>query len=83
MNQPININLEFYGRLQSQFAGQSTQLSTAPGTVKAIYQALCEQHQQTDESAVIKPILNDTFCDWQDRPAEGDTVGFFPPASGG
>lgn len=83
MSETIDIKLDFYGRLQSQF-GQQPHTPINPGDdVKTIYLALCEAHQQADESRVIKPIINDAFCDWQDQPQAGDTLGFFPPASGG
>ena len=83
MSEIIDIQLEFYGRLQSQFDQQpQTQINTGDD-VRSIYLALCEQHQQPDESRVIKPIINDAFCEWHDQPQAGDTLGFFPPASGG
>ncbi|MFC3193493.1 hypothetical protein ACFODZ_04450 [Marinicella sediminis] len=83
MNKSINITLEFYGRLQSQFSDQPLKHHTVATNVLSIYLELCTSHQQPDESRIIKPIINDAFCDWQDCPKDNDTVGFFPPASGG
>lgn len=80
----MNITVEFYGRLKAEFSQQAIELTISPDqNIEAIYLQLCKRHQIEPNTEVIKPILNDTFSDWQQVVAAGDVVGFFPPASGG
>jgi len=79
----MNITIEFYGRLKSQFSATPIQWQSQSTLMADIYQELCLKYNQTNESSIIKPIINDTFCDWQQKVNDKDIVGFFPPASGG
>lgn len=80
----MTIKIEFYGRLKEDFNATSTEWTFQPDTtVEALYQSLCDTHQVTTNIHVVRPIINDTFVDWQQHIAPHDVVGFFPPASGG
>ena len=75
----MKITVEFYGRLKDQFIDWQTQSDT----VITVYQELCTKYEQADQSSVIKPILDDTFCEWDQKLRDNDVIGFFPPAAGG
>ena len=80
----MKISTEFYGRLKEEFSQSPIELTIEGNTtIEAIYLQLCSSHQITPNTQVIKPILNDTFADWQDRVSAHDVIGFFPPAAGG
>lgn len=81
----MKINIEFYGRLKDEFSQEPIEISiqNSESSLEHIYLDLCKSHQVTPNTKVIKPILNDTFADWQNQVKAGDVVGFFPPASGG
>jgi len=79
----MKVNIEFYGRLKTQFSQQSIEWHSEQSTVEAIYRELCNHFNQEINLRVIKPILNDTFCDWQQVINNNDVIGLFPPASGG
>ena len=79
----MNVTIELYGRLKAAFGHQAIECSTQATTVEGVYRELCTQHQQEAETRVIRPIINDTFCDWSQTIKSGDVLGFFPPASGG
>lgn len=80
----MKISTEFYGRLKEEFSQLPIELNVeADSTIEAIYLQLCASHQSTPDTQVIKPILNDTFAEWQDKVSAHDVIGFFPPAAGG
>lgn len=79
----MKITIEFYGRLKHQFDANHIEWNTQAKTIKGIYAELCKKHQCKDESNHIKPIIDDTFCDWHDTVKAGSNIGFLPPASGG
>ena len=78
----MNITLEFYGRLRSQFSEQTLAYQTNLNCAADIYKHLCQDHGVTLAND-IKPIINDEFANWQDEVKAGDVLGFLPPASGG
>ncbi len=77
------VTIEFYGRLKAEFSQEPIEWQSSSSTVEDIYQELCTDRQQPANIQVIKPILNDTFCEWSQIAKNGDVIGFFPPASGG
>ncbi len=83
----MKLTIEFYGRLKSEFSPTSIELDMTDFgsnvSLKEIYLKICQSHQVTADTQIIKPILNDTFADWNDVVKANDVVGFFPPASGG
>jgi len=83
----MKISIEFYGRLKADFSQLPIEIelpSDQPELrIERIYLDLCEKHDTTPNTHIIKPILNDTFAEWQDTVKDKDVVGFFPPASGG
>ncbi|MCB1581863.1 MAG: hypothetical protein R3E90_10560 [Marinicella sp.] len=79
----MNITIEMYGRLKHVFGHDTLVWKTEAITVKDIYLELCEQHHCVDESNIIRPIIDDTFCQWQSKVTEYNVLGFLPPASGG
>lgn len=79
----MNITLEFYGRLRSQFSEQALPFETEHKTVEAVFNQLCQNCGQDNSHSDLKPIINDAFADWQDEITDGDVLGFLPPASGG
>lgn len=80
----MNITIEFYGRLKAQFS-ESPIIFNAHASMKIehIIDQLCDDHQTNINKQVIKPILNDTFANWDDIVTENDVIGLFPPAAGG
>ncbi len=79
----MKVTIEFYGKLKTQFSQQPIEWQSEFSTIEEIYLELCDQHQRAANTRVIKPIINDTFCDWSQTTSNGDVIGFFPPASGG
>lgn len=79
----MKITIELYGRLKQSFGRDILQWQTEANTPKDIYLELCEHHKSVDESAIIKPIIDDTFCEWTDTVQPTHVLGFLPPASGG
>lgn len=79
----MKITIELYGRLKQTFGTDTLEWQTEADNPKDIYLELCEQYQSTDESKLINPIIDDTFCDWSTTVDESNVLGFLPPASGG
>ncbi|MCX7553533.1 MoaD/ThiS family protein [Marinicella sp. S1101] len=81
----MKITTEFYGRLKEQFSPEPIEIESIPhpATIQTVFDLLCELHQVKINPESIKPILNDTFADWDDEVKQHDIVGFFPPAAGG
>lgn len=80
------ITIEFYGQLKDVFQAHSIEhrLDRNPvDHVEQLYLNLCEQHPNAPVLSNIRPIINDTFVDWDAGFSAGDVIGFFPPASGG
>jgi molybdopterin synthase sulfur carrier subunit len=79
----MKITIEFYGRLKQQFDADHIEWVSQATTIKDIYTEICHEYNCEDESNLIKPIINDSFCDWHDTVSANSTIGFLPPASGG
>ncbi len=88
----MKLSIEFYGRLKAQFSTKPLELNVAEPdktdrntiiTIENIYLDLCQSYGCKSEIKIIKPILNDTFAEWNDPVKTNDVIGFFPPASGG
>lgn len=79
----MKITVEFYGKLKTEFSQHPIEWISVLFTIEEIYQEICNHHQQTVNTLAIKPIINDTFCDWHQLVQNNDVIGFFPPASGG
>ncbi len=79
----MKITIELYGRLKQTFGKDTLVWQTEADNPKDIYLELCKHHQSADESNFIKPIIDDTFCDWTTTLDETHVLGFLPPASGG
>ncbi len=83
----MKLKIEFYGRLKAAFSQHPLVLDIpahqTETTIAQIYLDLCKTHNNTPNTHIIKPILNDTFADWDDQVKANDVVGFFPPAAGG
>ncbi len=81
----MKVTLEFYGRLKDQFSPTplDVEIKNHASTIESVYLWMCEKHSIEPEVESIKPILNDTFANWDDVVSANDAVGFFPPASGG
>jgi molybdopterin converting factor small subunit len=82
-NSAMNINIELYGRLKQTFGADTLNWETNANTPRDIYLELCEHFKTVDESATLRPIIDDTFCHWQDPVSSNNVLGFLPPASGG
>lgn len=80
----MNIKIEFYGRLKAQFSNQPINMTVeSSNTIEDIIDRLCQKQQSNINKQVIKPILNDTFANWDDTVNDNDVIGLFPPAAGG
>ena len=79
----MNITIEFYGRLKVQYSASPISWQTEATSIATVYQELYTKYQQNDDSHLLRPILNDTFSEWQQSFQDGDVIGFFPPAAGG
>lgn len=81
------IKTEFYGRLKDDFSQDPIEFEVTGHdsniTLEQVYLMLCEKYHKTPNSNLIKPILNDTFAEWDEVVKASDVIGFFPPASGG
>jgi molybdopterin converting factor small subunit len=83
----MKLTVEFYGRLKAEFGQPAVAIEvseqTQAVTIEQVYLQLCQTHQCTANTQVIRPILNDTFANWDDIVKANDVIGLFPPASGG
>lgn len=80
----MKIKIELYGRLRGLFGQDHIEWpAQATSSMKALYQSLCQAHHVDDSITGIKPVINDTFVDWNHEFQNGDVLGFLPPASGG
>ncbi|WP_223788932.1 MoaD/ThiS family protein [Marinicella meishanensis] len=86
MNSATTITIELYGQLKDTFAAQTIEHRLEPGVptnVQQLYQALRAQQPNAPQQQQIRPIINDTFVEWDAGFQAGDVIGFLPPASGG
>ena len=88
----MKLTIEFYGKLKAEFSPKPLSFNTSrfdisacqtPISIECIYLKICQTYNNTPDTKITKPILNDTFVDWSDSVKDGDVIGFFPPASGG
>jgi len=79
----MKITIEYYGRLQESFGGSSETAETDGPTLLDVFQQQCSKHALDLTVDDIRPVVNDSFAEWNDTCQEGDVIGFLPPAAGG
>ncbi len=60
------------------------QMRVQGGTVAEVWQAVVRAHPRAASAdRGVRPARNLTYCEWDSRVDEGDTVAFIPPVAGG
>ncbi len=81
----MTIEVFLFARLREVCGQQQMGIELAEGaTVADCFVHLAERFPELNglrESVVV--AINEEYAAWTDRPADGDTVAFIPPVSGG
>ena len=72
-----------YFALLSEQAGVSIERLEHGGDLSTLYVDCGRRHAFTLAAEMIRPAVNDEFVSWDYPIAEGDTIAFIPPVSGG
>ena len=78
------ITVRLFARLKEQAEAGTVEMDAAGQSLEAVYARLRLDHPALEaDLARIRPALNQAFCAWEEKVADGDEVAFVPPVSGG
>lgn len=78
-----NITILFFGKLKDVWNSSELSWQTSTANIKELYTEILEQANEIPHKDSIKAAVNDEFVSWNHAIADGDTIAFLPPASGG
>ena len=78
-----DITVLYFAHLRDQRGVDSERIVTSATTVRDLYQELVLRHGLTLPERSIVVAVNEAMVRWDAAVAEGDTVVFLPPISGG
>ncbi len=79
----MRVNILYFALLREQRGSGCEELETSAATVRELYRELVARHGLTVAERSLAISLNETLVRWDAVLAEGDTVVFLPPVSGG
>jgi molybdopterin converting factor small subunit len=78
-----SLRIDYYAALREQRGRSTETLETHAATAFDLYAELRQRHGFTHAADALQVALNDEFCEWTAPLADGDTVVFIAPVSGG
>lgn len=79
----ISVQIQYFASLREQRGLQSENVTTAASTSEGLYQQLCQQHGFSLPASRVKYAIDDAYVDGGFILADGMTLTFIPPVSGG
>lgn len=77
------IRIEYFAILREERGQREEELDTDAATPLALFDELRTRHGFSLDPDRLKVVVNETFVEWDEPLAEGDTVVFIPPVAGG
>ena len=77
------ISVGYFAELSAVAGMELEQIAHSGDTLRQIYLALQQRHGFRFTELLLKPVCNDVLVAWDVVPADGDTIAFLPPFSGG
>lgn len=79
----MNIEVRYYAALREQRGLAQECVDTQAPSVEALYEELRRRHGWSLDLRYLRAAVNQRYVPWTEALAEGDTVIFMPPVSGG
>lgn len=79
----MRVNVLYFAVLREQRGLDHEVLESTAATVRDLYRGLVDRHGLTVAERSLAVSLNENLVRWDAALAEGDTVVFLPPVSGG
>lgn len=77
------VTVLYFAQLRERRGLEQERLATAAGTVRGLYAELSARHGLGLAERSLAVALNEALTGWDAALADGDTVAFLPPVSGG
>ncbi len=77
------VQIRYFALFREQAGRDTETLQTVATSVGDLFSEVCAERGLSDSLPNIKVALNDELVDMSTAVADGDTVLFFPPVSGG
>lgn len=78
-----NITVQYFATLREQAGSNCDEIETTAQTAEELYSELAQKYAFSLSKERVKVAINDTFAELDTPLAQGDTVVFIPPVSGG
>ena len=78
-----SVTILYFAQLRDQRGATSECITTSAGSPRELYRDLSTQHHLTLPVKNLVVAVNDNMASWDALLADGDTVVFLPPISGG
>jgi molybdopterin converting factor small subunit len=83
MTTPKSVRIDYYAAFREQRGCSTETVETAAPTALDLYAELRQRHGFMHAADSLQVAVNDEFCPWTAPLADGDTVVFIAPVSGG
>lgn len=77
------VTILYFAHLRDQRGLESERVETAAATARELYRELARRHRLTLPEGALAVAVNEAMTGWDAAIADGDTVVFLPPVSGG
>lgn len=79
----MTVTVRYFARLREEAGLTQDTWQTSAATVGDLWAECVTRHGLALDRELVRPALADEFCGWRDPLADGVTVVFMPPVSGG
>lgn len=79
----LQLTVLYFAHLRDQRGVDQERVGTAATTPRELYRELAQRHGLTLPERSLVVAINEAMSRWDAALAEGDTVVFLPPVSGG
>lgn len=77
------VTVLYFAHLRDQRGADCDQLATTAATARDLYRELVRRHGLTLPERTLIVAINEAMVRWDSPIADGDTIVFLPPVSGG
>lgn len=77
------LTILYFAHLRDQRGLDSERITSTAGTARDLYRELMQRHGLTLPERTLLVAVNEAMVRWDAPLADGDTVVFMPPVSGG
>lgn len=79
----MNYHVLYFGLLGERRGMAEESVTSSSATAAALYTELATRHGLVLDMSAVRAAVNDVYVPWSEPLAEGDTIAFLPPMSGG